>query len=503
MNSLNSRKLLPLIIAAIALSAAASVRPVQAAGLLYINPPQQGPFASGTTVTYQVKVANIDPLNGWDMMVKTDPAAINPASFTITPNLLAANFSQIVLELIHCVNGAGTGCTLADGPGIVHSAAVILGPAQPPTGTTSGVLFTITYTAGTGTFSLVHIMSDTITNGTGVPVAHTTQDGVYGNRPPTASFTATPASGAAPLPVAFDGSASSDPDLFDRVVEWDWTFGDGATAVTTVSTTSHTYNCVGSQGTFSATLVVKDTHGASSTPATQTIMLTNCGIPSDFRVSVSPTTDSAVLSTVAVTKTATVTVTLTAGTAAPALLTTAVTGPSTLVNAILGMSTLTPTAATPATTILTVTVQPGAATGVYTITVAGPADPTPADNTATYTLTVSAPPHFVHGKLSWTHHLSLAKSGGVQTFTAHVSSDFATTVIIHIMGTNSVGASFTASSMATPISAGVVTDITFMSGSVASFVNTKICFTATLTWGPTGAENPGINSKSGCFAVVP
>ncbi len=286
---MNIRKLLPVFIAAIALAAAVSVHPANAAGLLYINPPQQGPFASGTTVTYQVKVANIDPFNGWDISVSTDPTAVNPSSFTITSNLLAANFSQTVLELIHCVNGSGSGCTLTDGPGVVHSSVVVLGP-PPQTGPSSGVLFTITYTAGTGTFSSVHIFNDVISNGTPTPVAHTTQDGVYGNRPPTASFTATPTSGNSPVTVAFDGSASSDSDLFDRVVEWDWTFGDGTPVqVTTVPTTSHTYNPPATT-TFTASLVVKDTHGASSIPATQMITVTVPLLQTTTTVACTPST---------------------------------------------------------------------------------------------------------------------------------------------------------------------------------------------------------------------
>ncbi len=150
-----------------------------AAGTLYINPPSQPVAPAGTSVTYQVKVANIDPFNGWDIMVQTDPTAINPSSLTITPNLLAANFSAFAIELVHCVNGVGTGCTLGDGPGIVHSAVVALTP-PPQTGPSSGLLFTITYTAGSGTYSPVHIFSDTFSNGTSTPVAHITQDGIYG-----------------------------------------------------------------------------------------------------------------------------------------------------------------------------------------------------------------------------------------------------------------------------------------------------------------------------------
>ena len=76
------------------------------------------------------------------------------------------------------------------------------------------------------------------------------------NQAPTASFTATPTSGDAPLPVSFNASASSDPD--GTIVSYCWNFGDGAT--TTGVSRSHTY---GSAGNYTATLTVTDDDGAT------------------------------------------------------------------------------------------------------------------------------------------------------------------------------------------------------------------------------------------------
>jgi hypothetical protein len=75
-----------------------------------------------------------------------------------------------------------------------------------------------------------------------------------GNQSPVAAMTATPASGVAPLSVAFDGSASSDAD--GGIVSYAWNFGDGATAsgVTT--------------GSFVARLTVTDNLGATSSTTT-------------------------------------------------------------------------------------------------------------------------------------------------------------------------------------------------------------------------------------------
>src|SRR6185503_1473890 len=85
------------------------------------------------------------------------------------------------------------------------------------------------------------------------------------NRAPTARVTATPTSGALPLAVSFDGSASTDPDAGDTL-SYIWNFGDGSSVATTSSaTTSHTYTTA---GTFTATLTVRDNKGATS-PAAQ------------------------------------------------------------------------------------------------------------------------------------------------------------------------------------------------------------------------------------------
>lgn len=76
------------------------------------------------------------------------------------------------------------------------------------------------------------------------------------NVPPTAAFAATPANGQAPLTVAFDAAASSDPD--GSITGYAWTFGDGATG--SGPTTSHTYQAAGG---YTATLTVTDNRGAT------------------------------------------------------------------------------------------------------------------------------------------------------------------------------------------------------------------------------------------------
>jgi glucose/arabinose dehydrogenase len=92
------------------------------------------------------------------------------------------------------------------------------------------------------------------------------------NTPPNASLAANPSSGPAPLSVAFNGSASSDPDAGDTIVNYEWTFGDGsAVANTSTPTTSHTY----AAGNWTASLRVTDNRGGVSAPATVLISAGN------------------------------------------------------------------------------------------------------------------------------------------------------------------------------------------------------------------------------------
>ena len=64
--------------------------------------------------------------------------------------------------------------------------------------------------------------------------------------------------------MTLDGSGSSDPDAGDTLV-YRWDFGDGSPAVeTTSANTTHSYPA----GSFTASLTVRDTRGATSSPDT-------------------------------------------------------------------------------------------------------------------------------------------------------------------------------------------------------------------------------------------
>jgi Tol biopolymer transport system component len=99
------------------------------------------------------------------------------------------------------------------------------------------------------------------------------------NRPPSASVTAVPDRGLAPLTVAFDAAASSDPD--GTIASYAWAFGDGSTG--TGVTTSHPY---ASPGTYTATLTVTDNDGGTDTASTTIYALTPAEATSDLRTQV-------------------------------------------------------------------------------------------------------------------------------------------------------------------------------------------------------------------------
>jgi len=89
------------------------------------------------------------------------------------------------------------------------------------------------------------------------------------NEPPTATFSATPMTGPAPLTVAFDASATDDPD--GTIASFDWATGDGSTLSGVAPVYTYT-----APGTYAVVLTVEDDRGAPAI-ATRTIQVTAPG----------------------------------------------------------------------------------------------------------------------------------------------------------------------------------------------------------------------------------
>ncbi|WP_210437764.1 ThuA domain-containing protein [Nocardioides xinjiangensis] len=79
-----------------------------------------------------------------------------------------------------------------------------------------------------------------------------------GARSPSASATATPDSGAAPLEVQFSSAGSSDPDQGDSIVGYAWDFDNDGTVDSTEANPTHVYTQV---GVYDARLTVTDSTG--------------------------------------------------------------------------------------------------------------------------------------------------------------------------------------------------------------------------------------------------
>jgi PKD repeat protein len=105
------------------------------------------------------------------------------------------------------------------------------------------------------------------------------------NQPPTATASASPVTGTAPLLVAFTG-LGSDPD--GTIASYAWTFGDGGTS--TQQNSSHTYQMAGS---YTARLTVTDNQGATGS-ATVTITVA-ANQPPTATATASPTSGTAPL----------------------------------------------------------------------------------------------------------------------------------------------------------------------------------------------------------------
>jgi hypothetical protein len=96
---------------------------------------------------------------------------------------------------------------------------------------------------------------------------------------PTASFTANPQSGPAPLRVSFDASSSSAPD--GSITNYVWAFGDGGFAFLEAPSANHTYQ---KAGTYDVVLEVVNNLGATGSAATTIVV-------SEATASETPTTN--------------------------------------------------------------------------------------------------------------------------------------------------------------------------------------------------------------------
>jgi PKD repeat protein len=166
----------------------------------------------------------------------------------------------------------------SDPDGSIVSYSWNFGDSTSGTGVTPGHTYN---NSGNYTVSLTVTDDDSATDSASTVIQVTTPP--VPNQAPTASFTASPTSGDAPLDVTFNASSSSDPD--GTIVSYSWNFGDGDTEIGV--SPSHTY---GSAGNYTATLTVTDNEGAtdSSSNLIQVTELPASNLPPNQPVIASP-----------------------------------------------------------------------------------------------------------------------------------------------------------------------------------------------------------------------
>jgi PKD repeat protein len=171
-------------------------------------------------------------------VVANVPGGAGPApvaGFTLTP---ASGVAPLPVTFTDTTTGNASSWIWDFGDG-----QTFLGQNPPP----------ITYSTA-GTFNVTLVVSNGLSSSTATrTVTVTLPPG------PVAGFTANPTSGSSPLSVSFTDTSTG------TIATWSWDFGDGDT-FTGKTPPTQTYN----QGTWTASLVVTDTLGRSST-ATQTI----------------------------------------------------------------------------------------------------------------------------------------------------------------------------------------------------------------------------------------
>ena len=101
---------------------------------------------------------------------------------------------------------------------------------------------------------------------------------------PTAGISSDRTGGVFPVAVAFDGRPplSSDPD--GTIAGYTWNFGDPASGVANTSTLGNPVHTYAAPGTYTASLVVRDNQGNSSTAATRVITVSGTALPNSVRV---------------------------------------------------------------------------------------------------------------------------------------------------------------------------------------------------------------------------
>jgi len=227
-------------------------------------------FASAGTYTVQLTVTDDDAATGTttEQVVVGTPTNQPPtAAFTVSPG-------SGIPGTTFTFNASGS----TDPAGSIVSYQWTFGDGASASGMTPQHAY-----AAQGTYSVQLLVRDddgaTDTMTTSVVVTSPA------NQPPNAAFTFSPGSGLPGTTFAFNASGSGDPD--GSIVSYQWTFGDGSSAIGI--TAQHAY---AAPGTYSIQLLVRDDDGATDTMTQSVVVTSPANVPPTAAFTVSPSSGS-------------------------------------------------------------------------------------------------------------------------------------------------------------------------------------------------------------------
>jgi parallel beta-helix repeat protein len=231
-----------------------------AAPTLFISPASRPLAPRNSLVTFNVSVSNMPAFAGWDIIVKVgDRSVLYPLGIDV-----AETFGGTLVEVSHCIQGAGSGCGQNDGGGVLHSG----GYSGSSTDSGNVTLFKVTFnaTATTGyTFlslpspSIIDLSANDIT-----PAPGNIFGATYGNAAsaPVAQFSWSPLKPFAGDQLTLNASLSSDPSG-GTITTYDW-----GTQLTHIPIAFEIFQ---SPGPKTITLTVTDDKGLKSPPTTHVV----------------------------------------------------------------------------------------------------------------------------------------------------------------------------------------------------------------------------------------
>jgi PKD repeat protein len=213
--------------------------------------------------TYTVTLTATDT-GGLTSAPATASITVNPPDLPPVARLTVAQAASPPLT----VNASGSTSTDTDATPIA-SYRFTFGDGTPAVTTTAPTATAQHTYAAAGTYTVTLTATDTGGLVSTPVTASITVNPPAADSPPIARLALTPAA-SPPLTVIGDASASTDTDA-TPIASYRFDFGDGTPAVTTTApaaTAQHTY---AAPGTYTVTLIVTDTAGLPSTPATASV----------------------------------------------------------------------------------------------------------------------------------------------------------------------------------------------------------------------------------------